>query len=348
VTLLRTEIVGSYALPSWLWIALERLEQRGDLGETDVRETLDDAVNVAVMDQERAGLDVITDGEMRRRDFIQNFYGLLTGLRKLPPERRFGAAGYDENPRYEVIERVTAPEGLRIVPEITYLRARTSKPVKVCVPGPMTLTLPLLLSGGYSSKAELMRDIALIVNAEMKALVAAGADYLQVDEPRYVTSHEAATELVTLFNETRRGVDARVGLHVCFGNFKGRARDRRDYSALFPGLLDAQADQFNLEFANREFKQIELLEQFRPEQRIGVGVIDVKSYFIEKPEEVAASIRLALRHAAPENLVITPDCGLNHCPRHVAMRKIDAMVRGAEIVRRELSQPKASPAGWRR
>src|SRR5207248_7891139 len=95
VTLLPTELVGSYALPSWLWIVLERLEQEGDLGETDIRESLDDAVNVAVLDQERAGVDVITDGEMRRRDFIQSFYGRLDGLRRLAPARRFGAAGYD-------------------------------------------------------------------------------------------------------------------------------------------------------------------------------------------------------------------------------------------------------------
>jgi 5-methyltetrahydropteroyltriglutamate--homocysteine methyltransferase len=335
--LLPTELVGSYALPSWLWIVLERLEEDGDLGEADVRETLDDAVSVAVIDQERAGLDVITDGEMRRRDFIQNFYGLLSGLRKLPPVRRFGAAGYDQNARYEVIDRITAPDGLGLVPEIAYLRSRTSRPIKVCVPGPMTLTLPLILRNGYSSKAELVRDVARIVNAEMHALVAAGADYLQIDEPRYVTSHEGAVELVTLFNETRRGVDARVGLHLCFGNFKGRSRDRRDYSQLFPALLDAQADQFNLEFANREFKQIELLQEFRPGQRIGLGVIDVKSYFVETPEDVAASIRSALQHAPAESLVITPDCGFNHCPRHIAVRKIEAMVRGAEIVRRELS-----------
>src|SRR4029077_3007535 len=99
-----TELIGSYALPSWLWIALERIEHQGDLGETDIRETLDDAVQLAVLDQKRAGLDVITDGEMRRRHFIQNFYGLLPGLKRLPPARHFGPAGYDQNPRYEVLD----------------------------------------------------------------------------------------------------------------------------------------------------------------------------------------------------------------------------------------------------
>src|SRR5437763_16846060 len=113
-----TELIGSYALPTWLWIALERIEHAGDLGETDIRETLDDAVQLAVLDQERAGLDVLTDGEMRRRDFIQNFYGEMTGLRKLSPARHFGAAGYDQHPRYEVVDKVTAPRGLGIVNEV--------------------------------------------------------------------------------------------------------------------------------------------------------------------------------------------------------------------------------------
>ena len=334
--LLPTELVGSYALPSWLHITLERIEHEGDLGETDIRETLDDAVSIAVLDQERAGLDVITDGEMCRRDFIQNFYGCMTGLKEIAAARRFGAAGYDQNPRYEVVGEVTAPNGLGIVPEVEHLKRFTSKPIKVCVPGPMTLALPLIVKGSYSSKEDLIEDMVAIVNVEMKGLVAAGADYLQIDEPRYATSQRDAQRLVELFNATRAGVSARIGLHLCFGNFKGRSRDRRDYAALFPALLAARCDQFNLEFANREFAQIELLSHFRADQQVGIGVIDIKSYFVETADEVAASIRLALEHTAPENLVIIPDCGFNHCPRHIAFRKIQAMVEGAALVRQEL------------
>lgn len=335
-TLLPTELIGSYALPSWLWIALERIEHQGDLGETDIRELLDDAVRIAVLDQERAGLDIITDGEMRRRDFIQNFYGLLTGLTRLPPARNFGAAGYDQNPRYQVVDRVRAPTGLGIVPEVALLRAVTSKPIKVCVPGPITLSLPLILRDGYANREQLLEDTITIVNAELKALAAAGADYMQVDEPRYATRADDAHKLVEVFNATRDDVNAKVGLHVCFGNFKGRAHDRRDYAGLFPALREARCDQFNLEFANREFAQIELLRHFRSDQKIGVGVIDVKSYFVETPEQVAAAIQQAYRHAPPENLIVTPDCGFNHCPRHVAYRKMQAMVQGAALARREL------------
>jgi 5-methyltetrahydropteroyltriglutamate--homocysteine methyltransferase len=171
----------------------------------------------------------------------------------------------------------------------------------------------------------------------MKALVAAGAEYLQVDEPRYATSHQEARRLIEIFNQSRQGVQARVGLHFCFGNFRGRSRDRRDYSYIIPGLGEAECDQFNFEFANREFAQIELLARLPPKSKVGVGAVDVKSYFVESPEEVAAHIRLALRHVEAERVVVTPDCGFNHCPRHVAFGKMKSMVEGAAMVRRELA-----------
>ena len=335
--LLPTELIGSYALPSWLWVVIDRVESQNDLGEADLRETLDDAVNIALADQERAGIDIVTDGEMRRRDFIQNFYGLLTGLDKLRPERRLGSAGYDQNPRYQVVDRITAPRGLGIVPEFEYLKQHTDRPVKICIPGPVTLSLPLILKGGYSDRSALLDDMIGIVNAEMKALAAAGVTYLQVDEPRYATSHEAARQFVDIFNATRDGVEVRVGLHLCFGNFMGRSRDRRDYSHMIPAVNDARCEQINFEFANREFAQIDLIGKLTGNHRIGVGVVDVKSYFVETPEQVAKSLRLALRHASAERLVVTPDCGFNHCPRHIAFAKMCAMVQGAAIVRRELA-----------
>ncbi len=331
--LLPTELIGSYALPSWLHVTLQH---RGDLGADDLSEALDDAVRIAVFDQEHAGLDVITDGEMRRRDFIQSFYDRFTGLRALPPARRFGAAGYDQNARHEVVDKITAPRGLGIVEEFQFLRSLSGAPVKICLPGAMTLALPLILHAGYPRKEALIEDLARIVNAEMKALVKAGARLLQIDEPRYATSEIDAKNLVELFNFTRGGITASVGLHLCFGNFRGRSRDRRDYSPLFPAILAAECEQFNLEFANREFAQIELLGQFRADQRIGIGVIDVKSYFVETPEEVAAGIRRAMEHAPAASLVITPDCGLNHCPRHISLRKIQSLVAGAALVRREI------------
>ncbi len=335
--LLPTELIGSYAIPSWLWLFIERMEQCGDLGESDIQETLDDARSLAILDQQRAGIDILTDGEMRRRDFIQNFYGCMTGLRKLPPARLLGAAGYDQSPRYEVIGKLEAPGGLGIVEEVAFLKRHGDRRFKVCVPGPVTLSLPLTLAGGYADRQALLDDMIQIVNAEMKALVAAGADYLQVDEPRFATSHEEARRLIDIFNRTRAGVSARIGLHFCFGNFKGRSRDRRDYRYILPNLAAAQCDQFNFEFANREFSQIELLKEAPTSADIGVGVVDVKSYFIETPEQVAEAIRLAAKHVSAERIVVTPDCGFNHCPRHIAFGKMLALVHGAEIVRKEIA-----------
>ena len=274
---------------------------------------------------------------MRRRDFIQNFYGLMTGLKKLPPTRRFGSAGYDQNPRYEVVDRIAAPNGLGVVDEVAFLRRHTTIPFKICVPGPITLSLPFILKQGYADKQALLEDMIVIVNAEMKALQQAGVDYIQVDEPRYATSHEDARRLVQIFNATREGVEARIGLHLCFGNFRGRSHDRRDYRYLFPALNDARCDQVNLEFANREFAQIELIADVAADRDVGVGVVDVKSFFVETPQEVADGIRKALKHAPAERIVVTPDCGFNHCPRHVAYQKICAMVEGATIMRAELT-----------
>jgi len=221
---------------------------------------------------------------------------------------------------------------------VQYLKSISTEPFKVCVPGPMTLTLPMAIRAHYSDGLSLLEDAVSIVRREMKALAEAGATYLQVDEPRFATSHQDACYLTELFNATREGVPARVGLHLCFGNFKGRSQDYRDYSYLFPVIAEARADQFNLEFANRSYAQLDLLRHFKNGQKIGIGVIDVKSYFVETPEQVTAGIREALRFAAPESLVVTPDCGFNHCPRHIAFRKLRAMVQGAAAAREEFSR----------
>jgi 5-methyltetrahydropteroyltriglutamate--homocysteine methyltransferase len=335
--LLPTELIGSYALPSWLWIVIDRIEAQDDLGESDLRETLDDAAAIALGDQLRAGVDIVTDGEMRRRDFIQSFYGRIQGVQSDAPERRFGAAGYDQNPRHQVVDRVAAPRGLGIAHEVEYLKQRTDRKFKICVPGPITLSMPLAITSGYANRDSLLADFIEIVNAEMRALVAAGATYIQVDEPRYATSRKDAEQLIDIFNATRAGITAEVGLHICFGNFRGRSRDKRDYQYIIPSLGRASCDQVNLEFANRELSQIELIRDIGGVCRIGIGVIDVKSYFVETPQQVADDVRRALRYTAAERIVVTPDCGFNHTPRHIAFRKICAMVEGAALLRRELA-----------
>ena len=165
------------------------------------------------------------------------------------------------------------------------------------------------------------------------SLVAAGATYLQIDEPRYATSHAAGSELVEVLNATCDGVQARVGVHLCFGNFRGRSRDRRDYRYLFPALARARCDQLNFEFANREQAQLELLAQVPEPMDVGVGVVDVKSYFVEDAGEVAAALEQAARHLDARRIVAVPDCGFNHCPRHIARAKLQALTDGARLAR---------------
>jgi 5-methyltetrahydropteroyltriglutamate--homocysteine methyltransferase len=340
--LLPTTVIGSHAIPGWLHLAREAIKQ-GALGATEIAELYGDATDLAIADQERAGVDLIADGEMRRLHFIQGFYQFITGLTPAPAARRLGAVGYDQVPGHDVRERLAAPGGLGIVPDFTYALGRASRPLKATCPGPLTLTLPIRELGPYADRLELAADLAAVINAELKALVAAGARHIQLDEPAYSYLDLPVGALVELFNLAVAGVDAVVGLHVCFGNFHGRPRTSRSYRRLFPGLLAARVDQFALEFANREMAELDLLCEIGAARAVAVGVVDVKSYFPESADEVAERIRLALTVVPAERLAIAPDCGFNHTPRHSCVAKLQAMVDGARIVRRELTGQPEEP-----
>ena len=176
-TLLPTSVVGSHGLPGWVWLAREALEA-GRLGALDVRELGEDATQIALLDQERAGVDVLTTGEMGRVRFIIGFYDRLTGLRALDPPRRLGQPLWDTNTPFQITDKLAAPQGLGIVEEFRLARSLTERPLKATVPGPYTLLVPLKLGGPYRDKDTLLADLVAIVNAECRALVAAGADFI--------------------------------------------------------------------------------------------------------------------------------------------------------------------------
>lgn len=334
--LMTTSVIGSYAWPGWLHTALAAAE-RGEYGADDVAETLDDAVDLALRDQEDAGIDIVSDGEMRRAGFFTAaFYAHLTGLQALPPRRRVGVVGHDQRESYQAVEPIAASEGLGLVAEFTYARQRTSRRLKVPCPGPYTLAGRIGPGAVYRDRLEVAWALSAIVNAELKALAAAGAKVIQLDEPSYAVHPDAPRAFVDLFNASVQGVDARIGLHLCFGNFVGRPVAKRTYRPLFPSILDVRADELALEFANREMAEVELWSAFPSDKSLAVGVIDVKNYYVETPEDVAERIRRALKHVAPEKLVVVPDCGFSQTARWAARRKLQAMVAGAEIVRREL------------
>jgi len=333
--LLPTTVIGSHATPSWLWTAIGEMD-KGNYGPTDTKETFDDAVNMAILDQERAGIDIISDGEMRRWYFVQSFYKRMTGIVEEPPLRTVGLYGYDSPQRYRATEKLTFPDGLGIVEEYLYAKAHTDKPIKVTCPGPLTLTMHVRPGDAYKSRLDLAWDVAQVINAELKALEEAGAEFIQLDEPSFAIIPGELNEWVSLYNSTVQGINAKLALHVCFGNLASRPRGKRDYGWMFPALLETKTDQLVLEFANREMKEADLWGDTGDDRELGAGVVDVKSFYIEKPEDVAERIHMLLKTVDPEKLYISPDCGFFQLPRWITYLKLQALVAGTKIVRQEL------------
>ena len=334
--MLPTTVVGSHAMPSWLWTAVGEID-KGNYGKTDVRETFDDAVNMAILDQEKAGVDIISDGEMRRWYFVQSFYRRMSGLTEEEPPRKVGLYGYDSPPRYGTEGKVTVPEGLGILEEFKYAKTHTERPLKVPCPGPLTLTIHIRPRESYKSRLDLAWEFASVINQELRAMVDAGADYIQLDEPSFAIIPGEFKEWIDLYNAAVEGVNAKLALHVCFGNLGSRPRGKRTYKWMFPQLLEANAEQLVLEFANREMSESDLWSEFDIDRELGAGVIDVKSFHVETPEDVAERTRELLKHVPAEKLYLNPDCGFFQLPRWLTYLKLQALAAGAEIVRKELA-----------
>lgn len=336
--LLPTSVIGSHATPSWLYTALDAIEE-GKYGKTDIREVFDDACKVAILDMEQANIDIITDGEMRRWHFVQSFYKQMRGIEPEEPLRKVGLYGYDSVPRYHLKEKVTVPQGLGIVEEFEFLKRQTNRRLKATCPGPLTISIHIRDSAVrefYKDRMELFWEFAEVINQELKALVAAGADYIQLDEPSFAIIPGQLKEYVTLFNRCVEGVDAKIGFHICFGNLASRPRGKRQFGWMLPELLESKCDQFIFEFANREMAELELCRELAQEREIGVGVIDIKSFYRETPEDVAELIRRSLEYVPADKLWIVPDCGFFQLPRWVTVQKLNSMVAGTKIVRQEL------------
>jgi 5-methyltetrahydropteroyltriglutamate--homocysteine methyltransferase len=208
----------------------------------------------------------------------------------------------------------------------------------------MTLLMPLRRGGPYATEDTLIADLVALVNREIRALVAAGCEFVQVDEPNYVMGagkHRVlkgdAGPMVEALNATLEGVTVKVALHVCFGNAHNNSfATPRRYRGLYPRILDARVGQFVFEYANREMSEIDLWSEFPSDKEVAVGVIDVKAFRVETPEEVADRARLALKHVPAERLWLVPDCGLWETPRWVGISKLRSMVEAARVLRREL------------
>ncbi len=334
--LLPTTVVGSHGKPGWWYTAVKAYEA-GEFGPADLEEVLDDAADTAIRDMERAGIDIITDGEVRRLDgYVDSYYAIIKGITPIPALRKVGPWGYDQQTRYEAVGRIdTPPGGLGIIKEFEYLRAHATKRAKATCAGPLTFGSRIHPGTVYKGVVDVAERFAEVINAELKALVAAGADFIQIDEP--ARGNVSGEEMARLFNLATEGVKAKLAYHICFGNRFGRSRFNRSYRPYFPGLLKARADQFVLEFAGRELAEIDLWPQYHDGRELGAGVVDVKGFYPEIPEDVAERIRRVLKFASPEKLFLNPDCGFGWSPRGMANQKLKALAAGARIVRKELA-----------
>ncbi len=335
---LATSVIGSHARPGWLEVAVAAAG-RDELGPVDVREVLDDAVDMALRDQEDAGIDIVSDGEMRRAGFFTaEFYRHLTGVAPLPSDRRLGASGHDQQHRFRVVEPIAAPDGLGVLEEFRYARTRTGRPIKVTIPGPFTLSGRLTWGDGqvYPDRIAAAEAFLPILAAELVSLADAGATYIQIDEPSPAIHPEASDRFAALFNAVVADVRdrVRVAVHLCFGNFLGRPLARRQYRPVLEQALAFDARELVLEWANREMAELDVARDVAAAGRdLGAGVIDVKSYHLESADEVAARIDALLAAGVPaDQLLLVPDCGFSQTARWATRPKLRALVAGRDLV----------------
>lgn len=340
---LRTTVIGSYPFPAWLEFASAQLDR---FGSDDVAEMVDDAVVAAVHDQLEAGTDVITDGEQTRLDFNLSFYGYLEGIQpEQASPRLWGPPAHDQRGKHEIIGELAAPQGLGAVAEFRRLQrlapaSERSPALKASVPGPYTLSGRLMPNSQYPDRYAVTEALLPIVRKELEDLVEAGCTELTVDEPSMscYAYREDPARFVDIFNRTVEPVvdSCRLSTHLCFGNYKGHPVGFRRYAPMFPAFLDMEVDEIHVEMANREYSELEVIGLITERRDAAVGIIDVKSYFIESPQHVAETVRRCLEFAPADRLAFAPDCGLSQTARWAARQKLKNMVAGVHIVRQEL------------
>jgi 5-methyltetrahydropteroyltriglutamate--homocysteine methyltransferase len=273
---------------------------------------------------------------MQRVDFNLGFYDYLGGLEPVRRARHWGAPAHDQRDRYRCLAPLSAPDGLGTVTEYHRLREYARGPVKTPVPGPFTLAGCIEGGDVYADRGAVTEALIPIVRAELMAIVAAGVDFIQLDEPSFACHPDAPDHFLDVVARTVGGVDAYISMHMCFGNYRGRAVGHRSYRPLFPHIGRVAVNQLALEFASRELAEVELLAELPGTMDVAVGLVDVKNTWIEPPELVASRIRAVLKHVPPERLSVTPGCGFSQTARHIAVPKSKALVEGARIVRGEL------------
>lgn len=334
--ILPTTVIGSYSFPKWLDSARD-LGAKGVLTSAQLDEAHDNAVKSAIKDQEMAGIDVITDGELRRETMVNFFSARIHGFDMTGKMKAIGNLDPSIQMKDPVIrEKVRHKGGLGMDTHFRFLRDHTTHRTKVCVTGPQMLA-KRATNEAYKEDKDLVFDLADILNVELRGLVDAGCDFIQIDEPVWVGYPQDMPWLVESFNRLVKNVKAKIALHVCYGNYQLKKLFTGQYAELFPAILDTHAQQISMEFAVSDGIGLELFRQYRTDKEIVVGVVDVKDEHVETTDVVARRIRQALEHIPAENMYLSPDCGMKFMPRERAYGKLRSLVEGARIVRSEIA-----------
>jgi|TARA_A100001391_G_scaffold205463_1_gene207280 5-methyltetrahydropteroyltriglutamate--homocysteine methyltransferase len=334
-----TTIVGSYPQPDWL-IDREKLAGRFPprvrakelwrIPEAYLHEAMEDATIVAIRAQERAGLDIITDGEIRRESYSNRIATALEGIDIDNPGTALDRSGHP-NPVPRIVGKIRRIKPIE-VEDLLFLKKNTDRKVKITVPGPFTM-LQQAQNDFYASEKEAAMDYAAALNEEIKDLFANGADIVQVDEPYMQARPEKAREYgVDALNRALEGVQGQTAVHICFG-YAAVIHARPSGYDFLPELNQCSCNQVSVETAQSNL-DCTVLETLGNKQ-IMVGCLDLSDMTVETPEVVAERVRKALKHIKPEQVILAPDCGMKYLPREVADGKLQAMVKAAEILRKE-------------
>ena len=341
-TILPTTLVGSYPQPDWLidrenlagrFPPRVRMDQLWRVAPAYLEQAQDDATLIAIRDQERAGIDIVTDGEMRRESYSNRFATALEGVDLDKHGTALDRSGHP-NPVPLVTGKIRRKHAVQ-VRDIQFLRANTDRAIKITVPGPFTMSQQAQ-NDFYASPREMALDYAAAVNEEIRDLFAAGADVVQIDEPYMQARPQPAMEYgLEALNRALEGVKGETAVHICFG-YAHIIHERPSGYSFLTQLKDSAVNQVSIETAQSNLDTSVLKEL--PGKSIMLGVLDLSTPLIETPEVVAQRIRRAFAHVDPSRIIVAPDCGLKYLARDVAFGKMQAMVEGAKLVRKELGK----------
>jgi len=332
-----TTLVGSYPQPEWLidrkklagrFPPRVRAKELWRVPEAFLAQAQDDATLLAIQAQEAAGLDIITDGEIRRESYSNRFATALEGIDIDNPGSALDRSGHS-NPVPRIVGKIRRKHAVE-VDDLKFLKRHTSKKTKITVPGPFTM-LQQAQNDFYKSEEEAAMDYAAAVNAEIKDLFAAGADIVQIDEPYMQARPEKARQYgLKALNRALEGIAGETAVHICFG-YAAIIHSRPEGYSFLPEFAGCSCKQVSIETAQSKL-DCSVLAKLK-DKKIMVGVIDLSDMQVETPQTVVERAQRALKHMRPENMILAPDCGMKYLPREVADGKMKALVEGAKLLR---------------